>query len=283
MRLFLTAAVVMFAFAANSLLNRYALLENTIDPLDFSLIRVASGALMLLILLAMRDQTFSRPPRPDILAVCGLVSYMLGFSLAYVSVDAGLGALVLFGAVQATMFAGALRQGEKLPALQWIGAGISMLGLCLLLWPSGRIDISIAAFSFMAAAGVGWGIYSLVGRDVQDPLQATAWNFAYALPAALLASFIHTADVPPQFNGILLAIIAGAVTSGLGYALWYIVLPQLSTTAAALSQLSVPVIAIVMGSLLLAEAMTIKSIMAAALVIGGIALGTMKSTTRAHS
>lgn len=266
-------AVVMVAFAANSLLNRAALLDGGMGPSTFSLIRVGAGVVTLLILLALRDKTLPKPMALNLPAVAGLSAYMLGFSFAYVSMDAGLGALILFGGVQITMFAGALKAGERPPVNRWLGMFISLGGLAYLVWPSDEITLSASAFALMSLAALGWGAYSLIGRGVSDPLQATAWNFAYSLPVMALAWLALGTGEPMSQHGILLAIASGAIASGMGYALWYSVLPKLGTTVAGLAQLSVPAIALALGAVFLGEAITLHALLAAGMILGGIAFG----------
>jgi len=265
----------MLAFAANSLLNRGALAGHAIGPASFAAIRVAAGAAMLLGLLALRDRQLPRPMRPDWAAIIGLAAYALGFSFAYVALDAGLGALVLFGGVQVTMFAGAVHARENPPPASWIGMGLSLAGLVWLFWPSGHATLDTGGLTLMVLAAVGWGVYSLIGRRVTDPLRATAWNFAYVLPVALVAALVVADTQPATARGVLLAVISGGVTSGLGYALWYALLPRLGATVGALAQLSVPVIALAFGVLLLGENVTTRALVASALILGGIAVGVL--------
>lgn len=273
MKLLALTTVVMFAFAANSLLNRAALADELIGPAAFSLIRVSAGAVMLLVLLAGRGRTIPRVITPNPFPVAALSTYLLGFSFAYVSMDAGLGALLLFGGVQVTMFAGAVIGGEHPPRNRWIGMAVSGLGLALLLWPSDGLHLSVSAVFLMLAAAVGWGIYSLIGRSVTDPLGATAWNFVYSLPVVAAGWLIFTDSQDATTHGVALAITSGAITSGIGYALWYAILPRLGATIGALTQLSVPVIAITLGAVLLSEDLTAQAVASASLVLGGIAIG----------
>lgn len=273
MKLFLLTALTMVAFAANSLLNRLALVEGEIGPGGFAALRVASGVLVLLALLALRDRRLPGPMRPAWAAIAGLSAYMLGFSHAYVSMDAGLGALILFGGVQITMFLGALAGGERPPPRRWAGMVLSMAGLAVLTVPSGPVPLPPAALVLMATAAVGWGIYSLIGRGVTDPIAATAWNFAYSLPLVLAALAIWPDAVAPSARGVVLAVLSGGFTSALGYALWYRLLPRLGATLGALSQLSAPVIALGLGALFLGEALSPVSLLAALVILGGIALG----------
>jgi len=272
LRIFILTALTMVAFAANSVLNRLALLDGGIGAVDFATVRVAAGAVTLTALAALRGGQWWKAARFS--SAAALATYMLGFSLAYLALGAGAGALVLFGAVQVTMFAGALRAREPVPRRRWIGTGIAMAGLLVLV---GRVDLPVAeamAFLFMAAAGVGWGVFSLLGRGASDPLGATAAAFVLALPAVALATLAVGLE-PMTGRGLLLAVLSGAVTSGLGYALWYAVLPRLARTSAALAQLSVPVIAALGGVALIGEPLTGRLMLATLLVVGGVLVGTL--------
>lgn len=286
MRLALLTALTMLAFAANSILNRMALAEGDIDALGFVLIRVVSGAVVLvaLALIQRRGLPMFRPGR--IVGALSLCLYLLGFSIAYVRLDAGLGALILFGCVQITMCAGAIIGGESVPPARWLGAGVAMVGLGWLVWPSGAVSVPVLGSVFMALAGVGWGLYSLAGRKAGDPLAATAANFLWAVPVCLIIPLTLPVQMEPvdvTTRGIVLACLSGGVTSALGYALWYSLLPQLKTTVAGLVQLSAPVIAILGGVLLLGEALTLRLVLAAAIVLGGIAVGLLAGQRRIGS
>ena len=180
----------MVAFAANSLLNRLALADGEIGPGGFAAVRVATGVLVLAVLLTFRERSIPPLTRPNATAVAGLTAYMLGFSFAYVSLDAGLGALVLFGGVQITMFVGALLGGEPAPIRRWVGMVFAMAGLAVLTFPSGPVTLPVGALMLMSLAAIGWGVYSLVGRGVSDPLLATGWNFFYSLPIVIFALFL---------------------------------------------------------------------------------------------
>lgn len=270
-RLFLLTALTMTAFAANSLLNRAALIDGTTGPAAFGAIRLVSGALCLALLVAIRQGLPSLASRKRLVGATSLATYVVGFSFAYVALDAGVGALVLFGTVQLTMFTGAIVSGERPFMLRWAGSGLALLGLAWLVWPGMSDAPPIGAALLMAAAGLGWGIYSLAGRGATDPLGDTAANFICAAPLALLVWLI----LPDGMTGVgaLLAVLSGAVTSGLGYALWYSLLPRLAATIAALVQLTVPVIAVAGGVALLAEPLTLRLVLASAVILGGVALG----------
>jgi drug/metabolite transporter (DMT)-like permease len=275
MRLFMLTALTMVAFAANSVLNRWAVAPGHIGAMEFAVLRVLSGAVVLAGLMLWRR---GRVPwagwQGRIGGVLGLTAYLIGFSLAYLGLDAATGALVLFGMVQVTMFAGAVLAAEPIPPRRWAGAGLALSGLALIALPGGDGVASGGALALMAAAGVGWGLYSLAGRGAADPLGATAWNFILAVPVlAVLGLALGTGGATG--TGIGLAIISGGLTSALGYALWYAILPALGATRAAVAQLSVPVLAALGGALLLAEVPGLRFWVATALVLGGIALATL--------
>lgn len=270
MRLFILTAIAMIAFAANSVLTRVALLDGATDPLMFAAIRVMAGVVVLWVLIARRGTRVQVISRATLIGAVSLALYMLGFSLAYRTLDAGLGALILFGGVQVTMFAGAIIGGASVPLLRWIGAAVALAGLCVLFWPSGGTAINFWGGAWMVAAALGWGIYSLNGRAATDPLGATAANFLFALPFVAVPLVWQSAGATGY--GVILAGISGGITSGMGYALWYEVMPTLGATRAAVAQLSVPIIAIAAGVLLLAEPVTARLGLAGVLVIGGIAI-----------
>ena len=275
MRLFLLVALTMTAFAANSILNRIGVASYGMDPMDFAAIRVIAGAGMLWALVLMRSA--ARPaiwvPRRWAGAAM-LAVYMVGFSWAYISLGAGLGALILFGVLQVVVFGWAVAEGQSIPLMRWIGAGIALAGLFVLLWPAGQAPVPMAGALSMVAAGIGWAGYTLLGRAEPDALGATAGNFLLCVPLTGLA-MVLAGGGPLPLGGLLTAVAAGAVTSGLGYALWYRVLPALPTTVAGIAQLSVPVIAVAAGSVLLAEPLTMRLLAAGALVLGGIALSVL--------
>ncbi|EEE38627.1 permease, DMT superfamily [Rhodobacteraceae bacterium KLH11] len=201
---------------------------------------------------------------------------MIGFSTAYVSLDAGLGALILFGVVQITMFATAAVTGSSPTGRQILGTVVALAGLAYVLWPSGALRVNLTGAALMVAAGVGWAAYSLVGRSEPDALAGTAANFVIALPVTAFSLLVLGGTWQMTATGYLLAALSGAVTSGLGYALWYRVLPQLAPVVAAVVQLSVPVIAILAGVILLGEVISVQLIIGALLVLGGIALAVIR-------
>ena len=277
------ATLALVAFAANSLLCRAALAHTAIDAATFTTVRLLSGAIVLG-LVAWRHA--SRTPRApnatrarmrggDWWSAAALFAYALGFSFAYVQLPAAAGALLLFGAVQATMIGWGLWQGERLRALQAGGLVLAGAGLVGLLLP-GLSAPPLAGASLMVAAGIGWGIYSLRGRRAADPLRATAGNFLRAVPMALLASVLFARTGAFDAAGIGYAIASGTLASGAGYAIWYAVLPSLKATSAATVQLCVPVIAAAGGVLLLGEPLTLRLVAASIAILGGIALVVMR-------
>lgn len=276
LRLFLLTTLTMLAFAGNSLLNRAALTGELIGPSGFAMIRLISGAVVLALLVWQRERRWFALAEVNWKSTGALALYMLGFSYAYVWLDAGIGALFLFGGVQITMFAGALLAGERPSPQRWAGAALAFGGLVLLLSPSTNAPNLLGA-GLMLAAAFGWGMYSLYGRQVKRPLQATAGNFLLAVPVALIVGFAVPDTVTATNLGLILAVLSGAVTSGLGYALWYMILPHLAATLAAVAQLTVPVIAAVGGALILAEFPGLSFAVAALLVLGGVGLSVWQS------
>ncbi|WP_372887145.1 DMT family transporter [Shimia sp.] len=276
MRLVLLSLLTMTAFAANSVLNRLALAPGEMDPILFAALRLASGAgaLGLMVVVRQGGAAFKKAFSPC--GVASLLAYIFGFSLAYGVLDPGFGALILFAVVQITMFAGAVISRDRIPVARWIGAGLALGGLVWLLWPGQGVTVAVAPVLAMALAGVGWGVYSLLGRGARDPLSATAANFLFASPVALLLCW-GAGQWSAPLGGILLAILSGVVTSGLGYALWYRILPDLGASRAAVAQLSVPVIALAGGMVFLGEALTLRFTLAAALVILGVLISLRKA------
>lgn len=267
MKAFLLAALVMAAFAGNSVLNRLAVGEGAIGAEPFAVIRLASGALTLALLLALRGRG---PAWTGWAGPLALLAYMIGFSLAYRGIDAATGALILFGGVQVVMFAGALLGGERPSANRWAGMGIALAGLALLLGPGAGAPALVPA-ALMAVAAAGWGVYSLVGRGSADPMGDTALSFLVATPLALPLLLAGAGPLSPE--GVALAVASGAGTSALGYALWYAVLPGLAASAAGLAQLTVPLIALAGGAVLIGEWPAARFVPAAALILGGVAWG----------
>jgi drug/metabolite transporter (DMT)-like permease len=263
-------ALALVAFAGNSILCRTALGAHLIDPAGFTAVRLAAGAATLWLVIAMRSGGVPRLAGRWGSATA-LFLYAAAFSLAYITLSAGTGALILFGAVQLTMILAGLRAGERPRPAEWMGLALAVTGLVVLVRP-GLTAPSPRGSALMAGAGVAWGIYSLMGRGSTEPLRNTAGNFVRALPMAALMLLIVRGGGSWEPRGVLLASASGALASGLGYAIWYAALPALSATRAALVQLLVPVLAAAGGVVVLGEAVPLRLPVAAALVLGGVAL-----------
>jgi drug/metabolite transporter (DMT)-like permease len=262
-------AVAMLAFAANSLLCRLALQQDRIDPASFGAVRLAAGALVLACVI--RAGRRGRDASGDWRSAGLLFAYVALFSFAYVSLAAGTGALILFGAVQLSMLGVGLLRGERFAPAGWLGLGLAVTGLAVLLLP-GAAAPSPAGAVLMAGAGVAWGGYSLRGRGVADPLAATGAAFLRAAPLGILLALAFASRAHADARGVGLAVASGALTSGLGYVVWYAALRRLTALRAAVVQLSVPLIAAVGGVLLLGEAFTSRLGVAALAILGGIGL-----------
>jgi len=264
----------MIAFASNSLLCRAALKETSIDAASFTFVRIFSGAVALWLIANVR-RTMATIADHRIggnwISALALFLYAGAFSFAYVDLAAGTGALLLFGAVQATMILWGFHKGEPLRAIQIVGIVVAMIGLVVLLFP-GLSAPSLTASILMLTAGAAWGIYSLRGKGERNPVSATGGNFVRAVPFATAISIIFVPWTHLDFVGVTLAIISGAITSGLGYVIWYSALPGLTAASAATVQLSVPVLTATGGILLLSEPITLRYVVASATVLGGIAL-----------
>lgn len=269
-RILALTALAMAAFAANSLLCRLALRDTAIDPAGFTFIRLLSGAIVLWLLVRLR----SEPPAGrygDWPGAFALFGYAIAFSYAYVGLSAGAGALLLFGAVQATMILHGLWRGERLGAWQCLGLVLAIGGLVALLLPGASAPAPLPS-ALMIAAGMAWGVYSLLGRGNADALATTAGNFVRSVPLATGAATLALPWLEFDPRGCVLAALSGALASGMGYAIWYAALRALNATTAATVQLSVPVIAALGGVALLSEPLTLRLVLASAATLGGIAL-----------
>lgn len=261
-------------FAANSLVARLALRAGEIDAASFTALRIVAGAVTLLLLTAFGREGIGAAQRHGSLrAALALFGYALTFSFAYLSLDAGAGALVLFAAVQMTMLGIGIAGGERPQLSEWTGLAVAFAGLVYLVSP-GMTAPSPVGVSLMAVSGAAWGYYSLAARDAGSPLPATAGNFARAVPLAAGALIVAWEIGHPHasWSGVGLAATSGAVTSGLGYALWYVALKDLRTSIAAIVQLTVPVLAAAAGVILLGERLTWRLALASGAILGGVAL-----------
>lgn len=264
----LLTLVAMLAFAANSLLCRMALGQGLIDAASFATLRIVAGALVLTALVLPRWKREGRN-KTDWRAVAMLFGYVACFSFAYLSLGAGTGALILFGAVQLTMFVVSLRAGEHFSSLSWLGLTTAAGGFVYLVAPGLTAPDPFGAV-LMTIAGIAWGFYSLLGRGAADPLQSSASNFIGTVPLVASVSIAFIGDFHITANGALLAIASGAIASGLGYVIWYAALRGLTGTRAATVQLSVPIIAAFGGVAFLSEQITPRLLIASAATLGGV-------------
>ncbi|SCK11568.1 DMT family transporter [Vogesella sp. LIG4] len=261
--------LAMLAFAGNSLLCRLALATTGIDAGSFTLLRLASGALVLVLLVRGRDGIW--PRAGSWAGAAALFVYAAAFSFAYLGLTTATGALCLFGAVQASMIGYGLWQGERLAARQWLGFVCALAGLLVLLLP-GVAAPPLANMTLMLLAGVAWGGYSLLGRRAGDATQVTAGNFARAVPLAAALCLLFPPHAALPWAGVVYALASGALASGIGYAIWYTALRDLAAATAATVQLSVPLLAALAGWLFLGEALHLRTLLAAVAIVGGIAL-----------
>ena len=264
-------ALALIAFAANSVLCRLALGEETIDAASFTVIRLLSGALVLLAILAFSNDKEASASRGSWSASLMLFVYAVAFSFAYISLDTGTGALILFGSVQITMILLSLVSGNRLHLSEWVGVIIAFTGFVYLILPE-VTSPSVMGFLLMIAAGIAWGMYTLKGRGSDHPLKDTAYNFLRTIPLVIILLVITIQDAHYSAAGVLLAVLSGGIASGIGYTIWYIALGGLSTTQAAVVQLSVPVIAAFGGVLFVSEAITARLTLSALIILGGILL-----------
>lgn len=270
--LFCLTTLTLVAFAANSVLARLALIEGEIGPWTFTTLRFLSGAIILALLVGPKKGW--KAGRWS--GAFALLTYGIFFSIAYLILSTGTGALILFAVVQITMLGWGYAKGERLSPLQWLGFTLAVAGLIYLLLPGVEAPSFMGAV-LMALAGLGWGAYSILGKATGDPTSQTAGNFLRAAFILLFLSpltFLFASEIAPSPRGWILAIISGAVTSGLGYAIWYHVLKDLSVTRAGLAQLSVPALAAIGGVLFVSEPITWRFLLASFIILGGVGLAT---------
>jgi drug/metabolite transporter (DMT)-like permease len=263
--------LALVAFASNSLLTRLALGSRQLDAASFTALRLASGAVMLAALVVAQARSWSALRGARVAGPVALFVYAAPFSFAYLRIGAAVGALVLFGVVQLTMIGYGIARGERPTPIMWAGLALAAGGLLALTLPAvSRPDpLGVA---LMAVAGVAWAVYTLVGRGTSDPLAANARSFVWSTPLALLLVALARAPVQATSRGVVLALVSGAVMSGLGYAVWYRALPRLTVTQAAVAQLSVPVIAALGAALTLGETLTARLVISGIAVLAGVAL-----------
>lgn len=272
MKIFLLTIFALTAFAFNSILCRLALGTDSIDASSFTTIRLFSGAITLVLILLISSKNRTEDvKRGNLFSAFLLFAYAICFSFAYIGLTTGTGALILFGVVQATMIISALVKGERPETLEWVGLVLSLIGLVYLVLP-GLESPPIMSSVLMTFAGIAWGFYTLRGRGSENPLADTTGNFLRTLPLVVLVSLPFIYQTNLSSKGTLLAVLSGAVASGIGYSVWYAALKYHTATRAAILQLSVPIIAAVGGLLFLSEAISIRLILAGVLTLGGIGL-----------
>ncbi len=264
--------ITLVAFASNSLLTRLALGGREIDPASFTALRLGSGAVVLALLVRVQTGTWRSWVVGGPLGPLTLFVYAVPFSFAYVRIGAAVGALVLFGAVQLTMIGYGLVRGERPGLATWVGLAIAVAGFGILAAPAATARPDLVGVALMACAGVAWGVYSLAGRTGGNPLAVNARSFLWSSPPAIAVMLLLGTPATITARGLILVTVCGAVTSGLGYAIWYRALRRLSVTQASVAQLGVPAIAALGAVLLLDEPMTMRLIVAGSAVLGGVAL-----------
>lgn len=278
MRIFLLTAFALTAFAFNSILCRMALATGEIDAASFTAIRLISGTVMLAALLLATGKTRTIAKNGNWASAFFLFAYAIAFSFAYIGLTTGTGALILFGCVQLTMFGVSLYRGARPSLLEWVGLVVGFCGLIYLVLPGLAAPPLISAV-IMAAAGIAWGFYTLRGKGTEDPLADTAGNFLRSVPIVLLASVFFITTLQISIRGVVLAILSGAIASGIGYSVWYAALKYHTPMRAGILQLSVPVIAAMGGIVILSESVSLRLVIAATLILGGIGLTLIDRTT----
>ncbi len=269
-RTIILTALALTAFAANSVLCRLALGDRTIDASSFTVVRLLSGAIVLFLIIKIKNKS-GMLTKGSWSASLMLFLYAITFSFAYITLDTGTGALILFGSVQITMILLSILSGSRLHITEWLGVVISFLGFLYLVLP-GVTTPSLPGFILMTVAGIAWGIYTLKGRGSTSPVIDTAYNFLRTIPFVSILAVLTFNQMSYSSTGILLAILSGAIASGIGYAIWYSALRGLSTAQAAVVQLLVPVIAALGGVIFVSEAITLRLTLSAILILGGILL-----------
>ena len=272
MKTFALILTALIAFAANSVLNRAALIGEGTDPAAFMGLRMLSGTVMLVVIVSLRGKTRQLVAAGSWVSAGALLLYAVAFSFAYLKLDSGLGALILFGGVQITMFAGSVLAGQSPGLWRWVGSILGLAGLAIMFQPGGAAPDPFSVLMMLMAA-FGWGVYSLRGQGAGDPLNATASNFLRAAPLAAAIWLLYGTGI--SWAGAALAVASGALASGLGYTVWYAVLPRIDASLAAIAQLTVPLIALGGGILFLGEALTLTFVLASTLILGGVVLAVL--------
>jgi len=271
-KLFILILITLFFFSTSSILARASLIENYIDAFSFTFIRLLSGALVLLTILYFKEKKLDIGLKKNWISSFMLFLYAITFSYSYINLDAGLGALILFAVVQLFIIIFALLKKESLTLQKGIGITLAFLGLFYLLFPEESISLSFFHVCLMIVAGLAWGMYTILGKDCTNALQHTADNFTKSLLFVGIFYLLFVSQTYMNFNGIALAFISGGITSALGYAIWYYILPKIQIITSGIIQLIVPPIAIFLGVLLLNEEFTFKLFISTDIILTGIAI-----------
>lgn len=267
--------LALIAFAANSVICRLALKDGAIDPGMFTSIRLVSGAAILIVLVFLSKERRREKSKGSWTSAGMLFLYATAFSYAYVSLETGIGALIIFGSVQITMIASSLIAGYRMNNMEWIGILLALAGFLYLLLP-GASAPSLSGFVLMALSGIGWGVYSLRGKNSKHPLVDTAYNFLRSLPFLILLLYFLAQESNYSAKGILLALLSGIITSGIGYTIWYAALKGLNSIQASIVQLLVPVIAAIGGVVFIGELISLRLMASSLMILGGILLLILK-------
>jgi drug/metabolite transporter (DMT)-like permease len=278
MKIFFLTALALTAFAFNSILCRMALATGEIDAASFTVIRLLSGTVTLAALLLATGKTRKLSKSGNWISAFFLFAYAIAFSFAYLGLTTGTGALILFGCVQLTMFGVSLFRGERPAALEWMGLIVAFSGLVYLVLP-GLEAPPILSATLMTSAGIAWGFYTLRGKGSDDPLADTAGNFLRSTPMVIVVGAVYFSSIQVSTRGSILAVLSGAIASGIGYSIWYAALKYHTPARAGILQLSVPVIAAIGGILLLAETASVRLMVAGTLILGGIGLALIRRPT----
>jgi len=261
--------LALIAFAGNSVLCRMALGEQTIDAASFTHIRLLSGAVVLFLILKSKPGKTNNSSTGSWFAAITLFVYALSFSYAYITLDTATGALILFGVVQITMVVYTVTKGKRLHLSEWIGVSFALCGFIYLVLP-GLTTPSLSGFLLMTLSGIAWGMYTLIGRGSTHPLEETTFNFVRTIPLIILLGVFTITNAQLSNQGIILAILSGAIASGIGYTIWYMALPALSATQAGVVQLLVPVFAAIGGIFFVGEQLSLRLLLAGSMILGGI-------------
>jgi drug/metabolite transporter (DMT)-like permease len=269
-QLFFLSFISLLFLSVNSLLCKAALLDQTTDAYSFTFIRLFSGSIVLIFLIYLKEKSISINPKTNWISSFMLFLYAISFSFSYLSLNAGLGALILFATVQLTMIIVALLNKERLDLKKCIGIALALCGLVYLLFPKDDFELSIFHFLLMVIAGVAWGFYTILGKKSKNALKDTAENFIKTIPFLFIFFILFVEEINISTNGVILAMVSGGITSALGYVLWYLVLKNIEILTASIIQLIVPLIAIGLSIILLEESISSTLVISSIMILSGI-------------